>query len=1018
MISLRIRGRVSEAETGLGIGGLYVKAYDDDLLIDDLLGHAVTDGRGRFEIVVEREDFKELFEKRPDLYFKVLASDKERLIHRTPTACSLKGGRLDDVEIRIPRQKVGESAPAQRFELLGGTGDRPRDDFDPGEPLTVAATGLRPVATHEAVVRDDTGRELFTDRLISDADGRIEPTVVYPQIGLDDPDGGPPLPVEKAREKWAGRALTVELRDGERVVATARVRIANVFDRPLILSTALDGSPLNGFEAGRSDAVISLYSLPRGHERVRVYMVPRQHDWHLGDPLRAVTLDGGRAAVEELELAAGARDTRVVIAKAQELRPGAYDFVVRPLRYGYEDDQPYLRASDLVGQRRITGLVVREAFMPSKAVRGGCVNTLEIAGRSISGAPYLQFSNTFQVGENIYGALDPAALDPALSSKMVALYVVPHKTAAQWTASSALDHLAVLGGNPNVTKFLTQSFCVNANKRLLWPSASQVGEYDVVAEFGNNAGNAAGFVSDASFDTPLDIIDGYFVPGFRVVQDPGVETQFAHAGTFQYTEATQGTVTVTGDFGMNVTVNVRAVVHFPAEIAGATTVAQVSNARPSYPLVIVAHGNSSATNSYQGYDYLLAHLARNGFIVASIHMNPGMFALDRARVLLHHIAVMKTMFGAKVANNVGLMGHSRGGEAVIVAARLNQQEALGHGINAVISLAPTDWISSPTLGGAWAKPYLVVYGSMDGDVAGPDDTGFELYDRANGRKKSMVFVYGATHGRFNTIWGDTDLGFGQIGATDHARLVNADAHQKIARAYMTAFFRQHMENEPQWEGMFKGEWVPASVQAADGGKVKLYVQYEDDDHRPIDTFEGAHVATSWQASTIGGAVAQSGLPAVPLETQLASADAHSPHDTGGLMLRWDSLGDSLRFDVPVGQRDVSAFAAVSFRIAQRVDSADNPAGLPQDLRLVLHDTGGKTRAVRVSKFGAVPAPHTRHFNVFTKSSLSTIRIPLTAFTIRCAGVEEVDLTAVERVTLEFSEKPTGEVAIDSVEFTQ
>jgi hypothetical protein len=64
------------------------------------------------------------------------------------------------------------------------------------------------------------------------------------------------------------------------------------------------------------------------------------------------------------------------------------------------------------------------------------------------------------------------------------------------------------------------------------------------------------------------------------------------------------------------------------------------------------------------------------------------------------------------------MGHSRGGEAVVIAARLNQQEAWVYNINAVISLAPTNQYTFEHFGGAWAKPYLVIYGSLDGDLGG------------------------------------------------------------------------------------------------------------------------------------------------------------------------------------------------------------------------------------------------------------------------------------------------------------
>src|SRR6185295_24529 len=93
---------------------------------------------------------------------------------------------------------------------------------------------------------------------------------------------------------------------------------------------------------------------------------------------------------------------------------------------------------------------------------------------------------------------------------------------------------------------------------------------------------------------------------------------------------------------------------------------------------------------YMGYEYLLDHLALNGFIAASIHLEPNETGTDRARVLRHHLGILFSQFGTHVQNNIGIMGHSRGGEAVVIATRLNNTEAWGYNINAVISLAPTN----------------------------------------------------------------------------------------------------------------------------------------------------------------------------------------------------------------------------------------------------------------------------------------------------------------------------------------
>jgi hypothetical protein len=282
--------------------------------------------------------------------------------------------------------------------------------------------------------------------------------------------------------------------------------------------------------------------------------------------------------------------------------------------------------------------------------------------------------------------------------------------------------------------------------------------------------------------------------------------------------------------------------------------------------------------------------------------------------------------------------------------------------------------------------------------------------------KSMAFVYRACHDRFNTVWGDGDFFFGQMTAADQAAVLSANSHQLIAKGYMTAFFRQCLKQETQWSGIFRGEWIPAAVQASDAN-MKIYTQYEDTTVRTVDDFEGVHSATSWQTSTIGGAVTQSGLPAAPQENDLRTMDAHSPHLAAGLSVRWDSTTDTIDYAIPAGQRDISGFQAVSFRISQKVASASNPANQAQDLRVTLTDGGGHSRAIRVSKLKEIPYPYQRGIASLVKSALCTIRIPLAAYHIHCLNVDQVDLTDVTTLSFQFAEKTTGEIEIDSLQFT-
>jgi hypothetical protein len=865
---------------------------------------------------------------------------------------------------------------------------------------------------------------------MTDSFGTLPASVLWPQFGLDDPRTDEILTVGDATDRWRGKKLTVRLSLDGRALASGST-IVGAFDRPLLLNTGGDDRMLNGFEDGQGEVAVSGYNV-RHDGDVRISIVESQADWRPGDRIVPVTMrDGSPAVVDAHPDTEGS--FRAILAAPGALPPGAYDFVARRLRYGYEDDEdPIFRADD-IATRRVTGVVIRQEFWASKVVHLGCVNMLQLAGRPIVGPPYYRYGDAFAEGEDVWAAVDPAALPPVKIGKMAAIYVVPSKTAAQWDADKSLNHLGVLGGNGAVIRLKMQVGCINHNSQLIWPAASIPGAYDVVLDFGNDQSDPMLFVPDDTYTIAVppkngDIIDGYMVPGFRIVKDPGIYTDpaFAYVGGFDYVN--EGSLSVVDDDGTTLSVPLTARVRFPADVAGATLPGQISGVKSSYPLAIIVHGNG---HTYLAYDYLLDHWAANGMIAASIHLNGGQTATDRAKVLFEHITKLKTKFGAKAQNTIGIMGHSRGGEGVATAPRLNQQGGLGHNFKAVISLAPTNQHVNEHIVPPWATPYYVIYGSLDGDVDGTGvaplrNCGFALYDKAEGARKAMLFVYGATHDRFLAPPGSVDLDYGWLSVADKAKALSAPAHHAVAIAYMTAYFRQQLLNDPQYQELFAGEWVPPSVATADGGKVKVFSQLRAAplERQVVDDFEQAHTATSWQASTIGGSVSQAGLVANPTEDFLYLADSvHSPHETSGLAMRWDNAGDSVEFTIPAPKKDVSAYQALSLRVTQKYDSSGtiNPLNAEQDFYVVLRDSGGKERAVRVAKFGRVPYPFVRDQSWgsdLIKSALATVRIPLHAFTIECAGAQRVDLTKIQKISFLYQSVPNGEIEVDDVEFSQ
>ena len=67
----RVLGRVQGERTRAPKPGLRVKAFDRDLVFDDDLGDAVTNERGEFFLEFTEKAFREVFERRPDLYVRV-----------------------------------------------------------------------------------------------------------------------------------------------------------------------------------------------------------------------------------------------------------------------------------------------------------------------------------------------------------------------------------------------------------------------------------------------------------------------------------------------------------------------------------------------------------------------------------------------------------------------------------------------------------------------------------------------------------------------------------------------------------------------------------------------------------------------------------------------------------------------------------------------------------------------------------------------------------------------------------
>ena len=893
-----------------------------------------------------------------------------------------------------------------------------RHSFDVGETILVAASGAAPATLHEFhLERIDPGQRpgmlVPLATLTTDRHGDLAPTVLLPFFGLlrtDAREAAPLRTFDEARKALGLASFVVHARAKGREPREAQIRFA--LDprsaRPHIACCDERGRLLTAVTRGEQEIYASLRNFRPGC--VKLFLVARQFRWNAGDPIDPPP--GYREPPTAIARVPAEGNALVRILAREQAEAGRYQVIARSFVPGwFEADADYLLPTDIVANPRTTSLVVRPPRELGGVTDNDVLLTPQIAGRPLAHAPYFRFANNFPRGTDVWAAIDPDAVPPGLLSQRATIYVIRHKSPAAWAASKSLGDISGPGMSAQAKTVAIVPGCVNWNETLVWPNPQVPGKYDVVVDFGNNAADPAAFVSDASLDSPLDMVDGYVRVGFHVTEDPSLPGPFAatigqHAydlGSISVPSTDQGSSSV--DF-----IPVRATVRYPAQAAGV----DAAMAAGAFPLIVVMHGNSSVPTSYLGYDYLLDHLASHGFIAASIHVPPGVFIETRARAILHHLGVMAQknaqpgLFQGHVdLARIGIAGHSRGGEAVVRAARINTAESLGWHLKCAVSIAPTDYFHYGDPG----VPILVIYGANDGDVSGewPNRTGFVIYDEA-GRPRSHVFVYGATHDRFNSQWaaveGTVELKL-DIAPSDIPKLISETDHQNVARGYVAAFMQLHVQGKAEQVDYFTGELRPILA-----GGLQIHTSHQEPGAMQLDNFEQSNPAQN----TLGGNVAAS-LASSPDEASLHTLDAHSPHVTSGGRLSWATAAATYRSTLPAANKDVTGYEVLAFRVTQKYGSLLNAAGMAQNFRVRLSDSNGKSRAVRVSTFTDIPFPYERGYAIRIKSALKSVRIPLSAYAIANLGVEDVDLRNLASVSFEFSATASGEIEVDDIEFS-
>lgn len=524
-----------------------------------------------------------------------------------------------------------------------------------------------------------------------------------------------------------------------------------------------------------------------------------------------------------------------------------------------------------------------------------------------------------------------------------------------------------------------------------------------------------------------------------------------------------GNITLPGTPGP---VEVQASVHYPTGLPGGP-----------YPFVLYMHGRhatcyNTQTNavalewpcaggrvtipSFRGYDYMSNPLASHGYIVVSVSAN-GINARDnsvqdlgmlwRAQLIQHHLDLWNTwstvgggpagignaFIGQVDLQNIGTMGHSRGGEGVARHWVYNESLGRPYNITAVLPLAPVDF-NRPRIQFA---NQLTILPPCDGDVS--DLQGAHFFDDARNNNATGDFGYkhlitfsGANHNHFNTIWTPGEFPAGTLNdsrCNSSPGRLTAPQQRDVARAYMNAFFRFYLSGYQDfyWDVLTGYAPVPPSA-----GSARVFTAYQ----APLQLgwmwpVNPLLTAADLSTNILSGGVSQSGLtpyelcggaaPQVQHCTSLStalqphtvpSARATTMRGLSQMRFGWNNTSATWRNEIPEGLSDVSYLYSLNFRAAVNPTDARNPSGQAQDFTVVLTDGDGNESSALVSDHSTAlyyPTGLTSALPI-AHLLLHTVSIPLTAFS-------SADLTDIRSIEFRFDQRSTGALLVSDLHFS-
>ena len=424
----------------------------------------------------------------------------------------------------------------------------------------------------------------------------------------------------------------------------------------------------------------------------------------------------------------------------------------------------------------------------------------------------------------------------------------------------------------------------------------------------------------------------------------------------------------------------------------------------------MAHGNHDpADPSYRGYDYFQQYLAKMGIIAVSVDCNAlngpngGVQNIeDRVDLIINNIAYFQsldadpssTFFGQIDFNRLGLMGHSRGGDAVVMTPTVIS--LAGVTIRAVLALAPTNfrfWYGMTTIQPK-GYAFMTILPAGDGDV--DSNNGAQFYDLAiPGKIKSQLYVHYANHNFFNRIWiKDDSLKYPQ------PPVMARFNHEGILSAYGCAFFRAILLGH-NTIGYLAGYQLPAMVMSQN-----VHLSFEQSQAVTVDNFQDGNTISKNSLGQPNGQLAGMSADEYPFGQVPGAFNSSFYGETIGMAVKPGSSGRIFRWSLKE-LTDLSS-TEVWIRAAEVTDGSNVQTGAT-GFEMGLEDKKGARAWVDSDDVGGLPRPYSRNPGMI-KTMLKTMR-----FYGACFSSAEFNIKNVQAILIRCNRKDERAFAFDDLQ---